>query len=164
MRNHKAAVTAGALLILGVILTGHLNFPILGVPSKTHVSGRIVDSAGKPISGVVVHAVHRQLVGGNLHRAARWTKLIHETEFTTDDAGQYQGNLDYADRSGIDWDDQHVFYFACKTGYRLAQVYFPKRDTIVLLRTDERAYWPGGRNYNEEQLQAEGVMQGAGCP
>lgn len=164
MRNHKAAVSAAVLLTLCIMLTGHLNIPILGVPSKTDVSGRVVDTAGKPISGVAVHAVHRQLVGGNLHRAARWNKLIHKTEFTTDDEGQYRGSLDYADRSGIDWDDQHVFYFACKTGYRLAQVYFPKRDAIVLLRTDERAYWRGGQNYDEEKLQAEGVLQGAECP
>jgi hypothetical protein len=123
---------------------------------KALVEGRIVDTEGRPVGGVVIHAAHIRAVGGSFHNSPRWSDVLHHDRFITDADGRYSGHLDFLDDAREKFGPEYIFYYACRDGYQPALLYFPQRETVVVRRIEE----PPAHSVN---LVFGEVFQAAGC-
>jgi hypothetical protein len=116
---------------------------------KPIVEGRIVDTEGRPIGGVVVHAARIRAVGGTMHNSRKWTKILQHDRFITDADGRYSGQLSYRDEPRGTWAAEYVFYYACLNGYHPLQLYLPKRGTLTMRRVEQPSVDQGTREFAE---------------
>lgn len=149
------AITAA---IMGLLASSCLKVPHK-YGDRPLVEGRIIDTEGRPIAGMVVHAAHIQAVGGTIHNSPKWTKLLDHDRFITGADGRYSGRLSFRDGGrelAINRIMENVFYYACADGYQPTELYLPQRETVVVRRLDQ----PPARR--EEIILAE-VVETAGC-